>query len=113
MPGEEIGAGLEAWGWGHPNLLPVERPILLAIIEFLLDTVAYLEMMIRGDRHISGIEQSVNVRSKEKTIVNAMWPLFTEGLDVGGFQRWRSPLPRNGASPFINIRYKNSKTPLP
>ncbi len=46
VPGEEIGAGLEARGRWHPDLLAMESPILLAIVEFFLDAVADLEMMI-------------------------------------------------------------------
>ena len=46
VPGEEIGAGLEARGWRHPDSLAMKSPILLAIVKFFFDAVADLEMMV-------------------------------------------------------------------
>ena len=66
------------------DFLPVKYPVLLAIVELFLDTVADFKTMVGCDRDIPGIEKPVDVGPEQEAIFDFVGTAITEGLDVGG-----------------------------
>ncbi len=56
---------LPAWPPGrisrHPDPLIVEGPVRLTVVEIVLESAAHEEAAIRSDRHVSLIEEAVDI----------------------------------------------------
>ena len=65
------------------DLVPVEYPVLLSVIELFFDAIADFKTMVGCDRDIAGIEKPVNVGSEEQAIIHAVGAAFAKGLYVG------------------------------
>jgi hypothetical protein len=56
----------------HPDRLSIKLIVLPAILPILAKSSAHSKPVIRCDRYIAPIEQSMDVRAQEETIVDAM-----------------------------------------
>ena len=70
MPGEEFGAGVELAVSRQMDLMPMQHPVLLPVVEFLFDPVADLKTVVRGYGDIPSIKEFVDIRSKENSILD-------------------------------------------
>ena len=54
---------------GNPQPLPVELGVALLVVEVRVDVVADLEVVVRCDGHIAGIEQLVDIGSQQEPVL--------------------------------------------
>ena len=86
---------------------------MLPVVEVRVDVVAYLELVVRGDGHVAGVEQLVDVGSQEQAVPDVVLWLFLEGPDVSRLERRKRLLARYGALPAVDVGDDGPEDPLP
>ena len=110
MPLEKVlGRFISLIAWKHCQWLSVERVIMSAVLEFLLNAATDFYSMIQRHSQVSLIKQIMKVGAEEYAIIGKMWPKLTEGLDVRCFQCWQRPLASDGAPSLVYVSHRDPK----
>ena len=90
---------------GNPQLRPVELVVVLPVVEVRVDAVADLEVVVRGDGHVAGIEQLVDIGSQQQPVLDVVPRRFTERPDVSCLERRERLLARYRAllRPYTSV----------
>src|SRR6478609_133094 len=94
------------------DLLAVKGVVVLPVIKLLPDAPADLEVMLGRYRHVTGVEQTVDVATKEEAVLRLMVTAFTVGSDVRGLQGRQCPLAGDRAAPIVNVCHQNAECTL-
>ena len=70
----------------HPQLPPLKRVVVPPVLEVGAYPPTDLELQLRGHRHVSAIEQRVQVAPQEESVVDPMLAALAVGLDVCSLQ---------------------------
>ena len=113
VPGQGLGIGALRGVLWHVDPLTVKGIVMPAVFKLRLDPEADLEIEIRGDRHIAGVEQAVDVAPQQQSVPHLVGTAVTIGPDVGRLQRRQGPFPRHGATPPVNVGHQHAEGALP
>ena len=104
MPLQVFPSGPVFRALGNPQLRPVELVVVLPVVEVRVDVVAHLEVVVRRDGHIAGIEQLVDIGSQQQPVLDIVPRRFTERTDVSRLERRKRLLARYSGLPSLNSR---------
>jgi hypothetical protein len=85
-------SGTEVRAVGRLNELAVQGVVVAAVLELLADAAADLEAQVRGDRHVAGVEQAVDVASEQQAVLGRVLAALAVGADVRRVQGRQRPL---------------------
>ena len=98
---QRLGIGALADILGRASiLLTVQRVVVPAVVELLLDAPADLEPQIGRHRHIAGVEQAVDVAPKQKAVSRLVLAAIAIGTDMRSLESRQRPLLRDRAAPM-------------
>ena len=63
----------------NPQLRAAEIVVVLPVVEVRVDVVAYLELVVRRDGHVAGIEQLVDIGAQQQPVPDIVLWLFLKG----------------------------------
>ena len=98
---------------GNPQLRPTEVVVVLPVVEVRVDVVAYLELVVRCDCHVAGIEQLMDIGAQQQPVPDIVLWLFLEGPDVSRLERRKRLLACYSALPPVHVGNDGPEDPLP
>ncbi len=104
MPFQSLPARLALCIPRHPDPLPVEGHVGLAVAEVVLEAAADEEAAVGGDGDVAGVEKTVDIGAEEEAVVEAVLASFGHRPDVGGVQDGEGLLSRHGAAALVVVR---------
>ena len=98
---------------GNPQLRATEVVVVLPVVEVGVDVVAYLELVVRCDRHVAGIEQLVDIGPQQQPVPDIVLWFFLEGPDVSRLERRKCLLACYSALPPVHVGNDGPEDPPP
>jgi hypothetical protein len=74
-------------GW-EPEPRPLELVVVFAVVEIVLESAAYAESVVGGNRHIAPVKQFMHVRPEEQPVVYSVNTTIVHCADVGRLEYW-------------------------
>ena len=91
----------------------MELVVVLAVVEVRVDVVTDLEVVVRCDGHVPGIEQLVDIGSQQQPVPDVVLRGLTERADVSRLERRERLLARYRALPPVHVRDDSAEDPCP
>ena len=86
--------------------------VLAAILPFRLKSGTYLKSQFWRYGHVPEIEQLVQVRAQQKSVIHAVRTMQCIRFDMGGLKHWESLLSRYGAASLVGIGHEHAERAL-
>jgi hypothetical protein len=112
MPCERIGRRPTRDLFWQSKWFSVKRVIVTPVLELLADSPTHLDFAGRSHGHVPPIEESMEIRSQQETIVDAMFSALLVRSDVRSLEDRKSSLTGDRATPIVDIRHQNSERAL-
>src|SRR5437762_832149 len=103
MPPERVGERTFARVLRKANGYAVQLVIVTAVLELFLDSAAHLEVRVGRDGDVAGVEEFVDVRAKEDSVVERVLMDVAVVADVRGLERGKRLLVRHRAAPAVGV----------
>ena len=112
MPTQRRGIGLLLAFLGNMDSFAVHGVIVPAVVELLFDPPTDLEIQVGCHRHVSGVQQAVDVSPQQKPVARLMLPAFTVRPDIRGLERWERALLCHSTSSLVDVRHQHTECAL-
>ena len=112
MPGQGIGIGVLADIFGCADPLTVKCVVGLAVIKFLPNAPADLEMEAGRYRHIACVEQTVNVPPQQEPVPWLVFATLAVRSNMRSLESRQSPLLCDRATPMVDICHQHAERAL-
>ena len=91
------------------ELISIERIIIAAVFKFVTEAAADFDAVVRGHRDIAAVEESVDVATEQKAVIDFMWAAISVRFNVGGLEGGQRMLLRNSTCAAVSIRDANEE----
>ena len=88
---------------GQQNCLALQGVILLAVIEFVLEATADLNVEVRRDGEVATVEQRMDILSQQQSVAWVVTPTVSIGSNVGSIEHMQHMGIGEGALTLIDI----------
>lgn len=113
MPEQRLRRGTVGRLPRQPDLGAVQRVVIPPVLELLLDPPTDLEVIVRSDGDVAGVEQLVDVGAEEDAVGERMLLHVAIIADMRRFQSGKRLLIRDGAAASVRVENSDAKAPLP
>jgi hypothetical protein len=83
VPDQRVSLRRVSWVVRGCYSAPMQRIIVLPVLELLSDSPTDLEPELWGDRHVAGIEQAVNVAAQKNAVGQSVLATVGVGPNMG------------------------------
>ena len=90
-------------------LSAMERIVLFAVLVFLVNSLADLEVVLWGDCDVSPVEQRVKIAAEEDSILDFMHAALTERTNMGGLENGQDSLAAHRAPARVCVGDDNAE----
>lgn len=112
MPLEMLAAWVIVLATRKPDRLSGKRIVGLPIVKVSLETPAHTDPVVGCHRHITLIEESMQIRAEQEAIVYSMLPVSRYRADVRCLEHRQCLLACNRTPPLINVSDEHSERTL-
>lgn len=113
MPPQQLPVRLPRYIIRRLNRPAVQRVVVPAVLELLLDPPADLEPELRSDGDITAIKEALCRSSEQESIRHVVRATFGVGANVRCIQGGKCPLPRDRAASIVSVCHQEPEGSLP